>query len=360
MPKVSKIRAPSTRPAEAPAPPRQKMDKFQCTRCGQIYTKQTGNFSASHSPLYRANNGYLPMCHACVDALYYDYKETLGDPYLAMERVCMKLDIYWNPEIFDMVDKHVVNTASRVRQYLRRGNLVKYCNKTYDDTLDERYAEEQKAAEKDAARADVEKFAVKADGDAGGEAAGEPAEPIVTKDDIAFWGYGYPPEFYQMLNSRYEYWTKDLPKPIDNAEEAIYRQICILEATINMNTIAGKPIEMTVARFNDLLGTLNRKPSQQKTEADAEFGDLPLGVGIKIYENISPIPRPLPEFEDVDGIKRYISIWFLGHLCKMLGIKNTYCKLYEEELEKMRLDRPDLEEEDDEGLFNEIFGGDSG
>lgn len=39
----------------------------------------------------------------------------------------------------------------------------------------------------------------------------------------------------------------------------------------------------------------------------------------------------------------------------MLGIKNTYCKLYEEEIERMRVIRPDLEEEDDEGLFNEIF-----
>jgi len=41
----------------------------------------------------------------------------------------------------------------------------------------------------------------------------------------------------------------------------------------------------------------------------------------------------------------------------MLGIKNTYCKLYEEEMEKRRVERPDLDDEDDEGAFNEIFGG---
>lgn len=356
MPKVSKVRAPSSRPAEAPSPPRPKMERFQCTRCGKIVTKQTGSFSISHSPLYAANNGYLPMCHECVDALYYDYKESLGDPCAAMERVCMKLDIYWNREIYDMVDKHNTNTKSRVRQYLKLGNLVKYSKKTYDDTLDEKYADDQRAKREGFVRTGDERISVDADD---GQDVGLD-EYAITKYDVDFWGYGYPAEFYQTLNSRYEYWTKDLPKPIDNAEEAVYRQICILEATINMNTIAGKPIEQTVARFNDLLGTLNRKPSQQKTEADAEFGDLPLGVGIKVYENARPIPKPLPEFADVDGIKRYISIWFLGHLCKMLGIKNAYCKLYEEELEKMRLDRPDLEEEDDEGLFNEIFGGDSG
>lgn len=41
----------------------------------------------------------------------------------------------------------------------------------------------------------------------------------------------------------------------------------------------------------------------------------------------------------------------------MLGIKNTYCKLYEDEMERLRVERPDLEDEDDEGAFNDIFGG---
>lgn len=346
MPKVSKIRAPSSRPAEAPAPPREVMDKFQCTRCGRIFKKQTGNFSASHSPLFRASNGYMPICHACMDDLYMDYREKLGDEATAMERICMKFDVYWNPEVYAMIDKHKASTISRVRQYLSRSNLVKYCNKTYDDTLDELYRAEL-AAERD------RQFMI--DDDA--KEAFAQSEAVITRADIDFWGFGYPNEFYAMLKNRYAYWTKDLPKPIDSAEEAIYRQICILEATINKNTIEGKPIEMTVARFNDLLGSVNRKPSQQKSEADAKFGDLPLGVGIGLYENVRPIPKPLPEFEDVDGIKKYITVWFLGHLCKMLGIKNTYCKLYEQELEKLRVDRPDLEEEDDEGLFNEIFGG---
>ena len=43
----------------------------------------------------------------------------------------------------------------------------------------------------------------------------------------------------------------------------------------------------------------------------------------------------------------------------MLGIKNTYCKLYEEEIDKMRVDRPEYEDEDDETVFNDIFGNNS-
>ena len=58
----------------------------------------------------------------------------------------------------------------------------------------------------------------------------------------------------------------------------------------------------------------------------------------------------------MDGIVRYISIWFLGHLCKMLGIKNTYCKLYEDEMARLKVERLESEDEDDEGAFNDIFG----
>ena len=295
------------------------------------------------------------MCYGCVDMLFYDYKETLGDDEAAMERVCMKLDVYWHPEVYAMVQKSKATNASRVRHYMSRVNLLKYCDKTYDDTIDEEYAAEQEAERN-------RKFGItQSSGDSKDASRTDSYEPPpISQEDYNFWGSGYPDEFYNALKTRYEYWTKDLQKPLDSAEEALYKHICILEATITRNTIEGKPVETTVKQLNDLIGSVNRKPSQQKTEADIEFGDLPLGVGIKIYENARPIPKPIPEFEDVDGVKRYISIWFLGHLCKMLGIKNTYCKLYEDELEKMRLDRPDLEEEDDEGLFNEIFGGDSG
>jgi len=39
----------------------------------------------------------------------------------------------------------------------------------------------------------------------------------------------------------------------------------------------------------------------------------------------------------------------------MLGIRNTYCKLYEDEIAKMRIERPEYEDDDDETMFNDIF-----
>ena len=163
------------------------------------------------------------------------------------------------------------------------------------------------------------------------------------------------------LDRKYKYWTSGLPKTLDKGEEAIYKQVCILEATINRDSAAGKSIEKNVNALNTLLGSANLKPSQKKADDAAEtaFDGMPFGVGIRMYENSRPIPQPDPEFQDVDGSVRYISIWFLGHLCKMLGIKNTYCKMYEKELERMRIDNPELDEEDDEALFEDIFGGET-
>lgn len=83
------------------------------------------------------------------------------------------------------------------------------------------------------------------------------------------------------------------------------------------------------------------------------------GALIKVWENERPIPEPDPEMRDVDGIVKYISIWFFGHLCKMLRINNSYSRLYEAEMAKLRVEKPEYADEDDEQLFDDMFGGDS-
>lgn len=177
--------------------------------------------------------------------------------------------------------------------------------------------------------------------------------PEPSPESIEFWGGGLPPEMYPALDARYAKWTNDFSGGLDSASEARYKQICILEETINRSvTQAGKSDAATVNALNNLIKDAQKGDG---TEADGEFDALPFGVGIRMFENARPVPKPIPELQDVDGIVKYISVWFLGHLCKMLGIKNAYCKLYEEEMARRRVERPDLEEEDDEGAFSDIF-----
>ena len=340
MPKQSKI---TSTKAKGAGIIREEPDEYYCCRCERHFKKQRGNFPASQSALFIANNKYLPICNHCIDELFEHYREVLGDEEQAIERMCLKFDIYYNPEIYKMVSK-ASTTASRIRSYISKTNLKKYVGKTYDDTLDERNLFFNRVAPED----------IEGDSNTDSEEMDS-----ISKKTVEFWGYGFTPDMYRDLSRRYAVWTKD-KIDIDVGEEAILKQICMLEATINRDLAAGKSVDKQQNTLNNLLGSANLKPVQKKEEENSETSvdNLPFGMGIKMCEKTRPIPKPDPDFEDVDGIIKYISVWFLGHLCKMLRIKNTYSRLYEEEIAKYRVDPPEADEEDEESIFNNIFESD--
>ena len=51
-----------------------------------------------------------------------------------------------------------------------------------------------------------------------------------------------------------------------------------------------------------------------------------------------------------------ITTWYLGHACKMVGLRNSYCKMYEDAMDELRVKHPEYDEEDDDSLLNDIFG----
>lgn len=319
--------------------------KFYCSRCGTAFSRQKGYFPVSHSPMYRGM-GYLPFCNECIDTMYDEYKQELGGDRAAMRRMCMKLDLYWNDSIFDMVER-TAGVNSKVRNYIGKTNMIRFIDKCFDDTLrDEGNVEALQVDQEDSIKA-------------GYLPEDEASEDInIPEDVILFWGPGYTPKMYLELEERRKFWISRFPDGynFDIGEEALIRQICNLEIDINHDRAAGKSIDKNVNTLNTLLGSANLKPAQKKNEeADAELDNMPFGVGIRKWENTRPIPDPDPELQDVDNIVRYITVWFLGHLCHMVGIKNTYCKLYEEEMERLRVTAPEFEDEDDEALFDHVF-----
>jgi hypothetical protein len=176
---------------------------------------------------------------------------------------------------------------------------------------------------------------------------------------IDFWGAGFAPDFYLELERRYQDWTGGA-QVVDPSERSLYKQICILEATITRDSAQGKAIDKNVNALNTLLGSMNLKPAQKKDDGDSAIEGTPFGVWIRRWENERPVPDVDPELKDVDGIVRYIEIWFRGHLSKMLGIKNSYSKMYEEEIAKRRVEHPEYDDEDDETMFNDIFDSEYG
>ena len=339
MPKQSKIRAVSSRPSESP-PLHPTPDQYQCCRCGRTFKRQFGNFSVSHSPINHGNGGYLPICIRCMDDLHEHYVEALGSDKAAIERLCMKFDIYWNPAVYDAVEKKNTNN-SRIRAYLSKINIFRYTDKTYDDTMDEKM--------------EVERIGIPIPSGTAGGTSGRRDPDDIDPRLVRFWGAGLLPEVYESLDGRYQSWTEGLGE-LDKITIARYKQICILEEQINRAVLDGKSTDALTKTLNSMLTEVNK----DRTDAsDEEFDTLPFGVGIKMCENTKPIPKPIDELRDVDGVIRYLSIWFVGHILKMLGIKNTYSKMYEDAIAQYRVERPELEEEDDETVFNEIFS-DSG
>lgn len=321
----------------------QSSQKFICCRCGTAYSRQKGYFPVSHSPMYRGT-GYLPICSDCIDSVYEQYREMLVDDREAMRRICMKLDLYWDDSIYDMVER-TAGVHSRVRNYIGKTNLMKYIDKTFDDTLLEEAA---KNLEKNA---DSFKFE-------------ENMLPVNDKDDLSsveqrvidFWGRGYDAMFYDDLEKRYANWTNGLGE-LSPVQESLYKQVCLNEVIIFRSGAKGEATDKATKNLLDALGSLNIKPSQTKNDAqDADLEKLPLGVGIQTWEFSRPLPETPDKLKDKSHMIKDITVWFLGHACKMVGLRNSYCKMYEQAMDELRVKKPECADEDDDTMLTDIFG----
>lgn len=313
---------------------------YYCCRCGLAYKSPVGNFPASHSPMYRGA-GYYPMCRKCVDELYDDYRSELGSDRAAVRRLCMKMDLYWNDDIYNTVERQA-GVRSRIMTYISRTNTKTYIDKTFDDTI----------AEEDAVGGWIPK-PLNPDGTPMIPEP-KPEKIVVPQEMIDFWGTGYEPEFYFELDRRYKNWTKDL-EDIPHNEQVLYEQAARLEAIIAKDGADGKPIDKNVATLNNVMASLNQKPSQQKDATDTSYDNIPMGKWIERWEKSAPVPEPDESLKDRYGVIRYILTWFVGHAGRMLGKNTIYSKLYDEEVERLRVEKPQYEDYDDEDMVSDIF-----
>lgn len=314
----------------------------QCRKCGISYGRLKGYFPVNYSYLYKGI-GYLPYCKQCVDDMYNAYFAECGNDHDAVRQMCRKLDVYWNESVFDTVSK-LNAPRSMMTSYLAKINSVKHAGKSYDDTLKEEGV--------------LWMWPSRYSSAASNKSQEETVAPGVSDEVIAFWGPGYTPKMYDELEERYHYWLSELDNPSPSiGVKASLRQIVSLEIDINRERAAGRSTEKLTKALLDALGAADLKPAQ-KDKSDATLENTPMGVWIKKWEEQRPLPEVDPELQDVDGIKKYISIWFTGHLAKSLGIKNIHSKLYEDEIAKLRVEKPEYESEDDDDLLSSVLGSD--
>lgn len=316
-----------------------------CRKCGTAYGRLKGYFPVSYGFLYRGT-GYLPYCKECVDSMFNAYLAECKDAKMAVRQMCRKLDLYWSEKLFESAEKQST-PRSIMTSYIGKINGTKFANMSYDDTLkaeDALWLEPAKYAS-----VQLQEPAISEQND----------DIEVPEDVIVFWGPGYTPSMYIELENRRKYWMSKYPDDVelDIGTEALIRQICSLEIDINRDRAAGKSADKNINTLNTLLGSASLKPAQQKSDDyESSLANTPLGVWLYRYENKRPLPEVDKDLQDVNGVKKYIFTW-MGHLCKMMNIKNGYTKLYEEEIDKLRVERPEYDGDDDETLLNDAYSG---
>lgn len=323
-----------------------------CARCGVRYTAPRGKFNAMNAPSYKGI-GRLTICKKCVDVMYESYLSICNDTKLAVRQMCRKLDVFWSESVYEYAQARS-HTQPIMQLYLAKINSSATVLKSYDDTLsnegtlwDFTDSEQRMARQKQQER---ENKILNGESD-------DPEDNGIPSEVVDFWGPGYTAEMYSALEKRRKFWMARFPEgaDIDIGTEALIRQICNLEIVINREGNAGRQIDKYVNTLNTLLGSAMLRPAQKQSGNDSGAEGKPLGVLIRKWEDSRPIPECDESLKDVDGIKKYVSVWFLGHLAKMLGLKKAETALYDREIEKLRVERPEFDDEDDEAFITDIL-----
>lgn len=300
---------------------------YKCFNCGDDYPMQARNFDAVSAPQYHHNNGYLPYCKKCVER---DWKELDKNPNFseeeAMRRLCIKYNIYFNKAIYEGVKSGKGRSEILYRNYLSRLNLQAYkaTGKSYEDTLNEEKEDKLR------------------------ELAGtvKETEDEVSQEIIDLFGTGFTPEEYKFLQKEYKDWTSRYECETKAQEEG-FKSLAMCQLTLrDVQSGRNTKVKFTEAMraFQEMMGTLKIKPVQSKE--DNIFGDECAGTICQQWETTRPAPDLDKSLEDVDGLKKIIRVYFLGHLLELFGKKNPNRKEYDEEMAKYTVKPPEFEDND--------------
>jgi hypothetical protein len=276
---------------------------------------------------YAGNNYRIPICRTCANTLFEDYVGVYsGDKFRALYRMCQQ----WNAYYSDIIAQEAIDEAKHESLWeLYLDKVRRKCkNKSFDTTLDE---------EHEAAHAE--------------SIAGFTDEWTEARN---VWGAGIDDiEDYQWLDYAYSSWVSRTVVDSVSREKNV-RQLCMLE--LQMNKALARGDISTYEKLNQTFLKVQSSANLQPKQSDAadKDGEKPLGVMFKMIEDEDPMPDPKEEWNTY-GIAHMFTVYFIGHLMAMLGLKNRYADMYHAEMEKYRVEIPELEESDDEDVFDYIM-----
>lgn len=314
----------------------------KCVRCGDVYPAQERHFPRSYSPLYFGNGYYCPICKNCVKKLFTHYMVEFNDPKVAFERVCMKLDFYYHPHMYETIfEKGGIEGVWS--EYYKQINQTQWGTGqyTYDTTLEKRAKRELEGEENESDDSGENKVVKEND-----------QELISSQESIDFWGDEYTPSEHKQLNDDYTSLLiqANNGEPPSKPLELTLKDICTTTIDIKRARKSGaKPqdlssLQTTRMKLMEKAG-LNPNPDDDNSLAAKNA----IGVLIDVWESTEPVAK----YPEENKLKYYIDIWMKGHLARAAGIKNDTQDAYNAEIEKYKVkilgkddDEEELESED--------------
>lgn len=179
------------------------------------------------------------------------------------------------------------------------------------------------------------------------------------KEIVKLFGSGFSNEDYLYLQDQYDDWCSRTQ--VDSKSQQTYvAQICMQLLDIYKDRKASRDVTKKLDALDKLMNSARLQPKQNVDNSAAD--SLTFGQLIEKWENEKPIPEPSDEFKDVDGIGKYIRVWFTGWLSKALGLKaNVFTQEYDEEIAKYIVEKPDeVDEGTSSDIYDRLFGSEGG
>lgn len=261
--------------------------KYKCYCCGKGFnSQQKTNFQKSNSPLFQANDGFLPWCKECTDkymilltAFYSNNEEH------AIEHFCQQADWVYDIEPLKCA-REISSDRSRISNYAAKKNLNVGGRKTYFDSM--KYEYENRQHETVQSKDDVK---VK--------------DLSITASAVDRWGVGFTELDYKNLDEHYRMLKKNNPNA-DNNQEIFIKSLCSLNMLMIRALQAGdsKEYSSLVGQYSKTFTNAGLKTVEEKDSSNDEA----IGVTLGIISQFTPEEFYMDKklYDDWDKLGEYI------------------------------------------------------
>lgn len=289
-----------------------KDSKCVCCSCGEplALTK----FYKSNSVFYA--DGHLPICKECFSSKFGHFAAEYHSNKMAMQRMCMTFDIYFNEVAFDSCD---TDDSTVLGNYFRKLNLSQHKGKTFEDSIKEGF---DLSGDRKPVKETQEVVNVDSD-----DEENENAD-MIDPADIEKWGAGLEPTDYTILNSHYRLLSSSNPQCDGNAEIFII-DLCYTKMQ-QMKAVR----ESRVDDYKKLTESYIKSFTQAglKTVKDTNaMEDFTIGVNAETIEKYTPAEyyKNRSLYKDHDNIGDYIERFLLRPLRNLMrGTKDRDAEFF--------------------------------